>query len=71
MNIDAQIQEILLRSSPANDNNNPNRDGCILKEKQSNSGISVIGNNNVIIGSGVFSVVMLLIITLIVFYLRW
>ena len=43
MNIDAQIQEILLRSSPANDNNNPNRDGCILKEKQSNSGVSVIG----------------------------
>ena len=49
MNIDAEIRDILSRSFPVNDNNKPDSHGCNLDKTQSNSGIYVIGNHNIIV----------------------
>ena len=58
MNIDAQIQEILLRSTPCNDNGfkpiaNPE------SSSRSISHISVVGNHNVVVTSGLWAVYLL------------
>lgn len=52
MNIDAKIQEILLRSSPCNDNNVVKNIANPTNLYRSVSHISVVGNNNVIVTSG-------------------
>lgn len=59
MDIDARIQEILLRSSPVNDNNTQNYDTCNPNLKTTNSGINIVGNNNIIISSSVLTSIII------------
>ena len=60
MNIDAKIQEILLRSSPSNDNNIVKNIANPTNLYRSVSHISVVGNNNVIVASGLWLLYFLL-----------
>ena len=59
MNIDAKIQEILLRSSPCNDNAVKNITHP-TNSYRSISNISIVGNNNVIVSSGLWMLYFLL-----------
>lgn len=63
MNIDAQIREILSRGHPVNDNNTPEQQSCRTQSIPVNDGIYVVGNNNIIISSG------LLVTTIMTFFL--
>jgi hypothetical protein len=64
MNIDAEIQEILLRSSPVNDNDTQNQSKCNPNIAQTNSGINIVGNNNIIVASSLFTSMVLAIVFL-------
>ena len=63
MNIDAQIRDILSRNYPVNDNNTPDSQSCKSLTIPVNKGIYVVGNNNIIISSG------LLVTTIMTFFL--
>ncbi|MBR2137556.1 MAG: hypothetical protein IJ852_06360 [Alphaproteobacteria bacterium] len=54
MDIDAQIREILSRSSPVNDNQAENSDHLLYAKKiqpPKSCSVSVVGNNNVVLCS--------------------
>lgn len=63
MNIDAQIREILSRNYPVNDNDKSSVSKCETQAVPQNDGIYVIGNNNIIISSG------LMVVTAMAFFL--
>ena len=49
-NIDAKIQEILLRSTPVNDNHTVNLyESTSLPESPSHCGLNIIGDRNIVI----------------------
>lgn len=54
MNIDAEVRDILSRSFPVNDNNKSVSAGCKAEKLQANSGIYIVGNNNLIIHTSLF-----------------
>ena len=54
MNTDAQIREILARSFPVNDNCHKTTQVTDDCKAATNSGIYVVGNNNIVISSGLF-----------------
>lgn len=56
MSLDSQIQEILMRSTPINDNTPRLQDGC-KNINNTLTGINIVGDNNIIISSGIFSIV--------------
>ena len=69
MDIDEQIRDILMKSTPVNDNSAP-KNPPIPAAIPQNSGISVIGNQNIVIGTGVSQLLLLLSILLCCIYLR-
>lgn len=52
MDIDTQIREILSRNFPVNDNNAKTSLGCKNNKTPVNSLIYIVGNDNIIISSG-------------------
>ena len=63
MNIDAQIRDILSRSYPVNDNDKTPLNNGKTQDSPTDIGIYVVGNNNIIISSG------LMITTIMAFFL--
>lgn len=59
MNIDAQIRDILSRNHPVNDNNTPDSQSCKTQTTPVNDGIYIVGNNNIIISSGLLVAAMM------------
>lgn len=57
MDIDAQIRDILMKSTPVNDNFSKQHDDSPTASH--NWGISVVGNQNVIINAGLFQLFMM------------
>lgn len=60
MNIDAEVRDILSRSFPVNDNNKSASSGCKDNILQTNSGIYIVGNNNIIVPAGLLMLASLL-----------
>ncbi len=63
MDIDEQIRDILMKSTPINDNSAQKKSPLSTAISQ-NFGISVIGNQNIVIGTGVVQLLLLLSILL-------
>lgn len=63
MDIDEQIRDILMKSTPINDNSAQKKSPLPAVISQ-NFGISVIGNQNIVIGTGVVQLLLLLSILL-------
>lgn len=67
--IDAQIQDILMRNTPINDNSAPKPQLAALPTPF-NLGINVVGNQNIIVGTGALHLLFLLSLLVCFLYLR-
>lgn len=55
MNIDAEIRDILMRSTPVNDNS-ANALPVIPRSAVHNWGVNIVGNQNVVVNSGILQI---------------
>lgn len=60
MNIDSEVRDILSRSFPVNDNNKPSQLSCKNDVLQTNKGIYIVGNNNIIVSAELFMLTALM-----------
>jgi len=69
MDIDTRIREILLRNFPVNDNSSSSENSsgvetdtqAFFRQPLYNSGINIVGDKNVVIGSNLFYMLMFLL----------
>ncbi len=66
MDIDAEIRDILMRSTPVNDNSAPTLP-IVPQSAVHNWGVNIVGNRNVVVNSGILQI--LAIFSLFAYYI--